>query len=233
MKNWVIILGLSFWVNYWLAEKAVGQVVDQDSIQGLQDSTIIYPVDSISDKFSDRQDTASTRSGLVMFLFPGKRPPYKASIAWKRSMIFPGWGQIYNQDYWKLPLVYGSYAVGFLVIQYNNNRYQEYRTGYLERVDDDETNDFNTFGENASTEGIKRARDRFRQFRDRSILAIAGIHILQVIEAYVDANLNGFDVSNDLTLELVPHAGVQGFSSPGIQPGLSLTWTINSKPAYE
>jgi len=226
MKNWVIILGLSFWVNFWLAEKAVGQEVELDSIQGLQDSTIIYQVDSVSDNLSFLQDTVSERKGLVKFLFPGKRPPYQASIAWKRSLIFPGWGQIYNQDYWKLPLVYGSYAVGFWVMQYNDNRYQEYRTGYLERVDEDETNDFNTFGENASTEGIKRARDRFRQFRDRSILAIAGIHILQVIEAYVDAHLNGFDVSDDLTLEILPHAGAQGFSSAGLQPGLSLTWTI-------
>ncbi len=224
-------VGCSFIFLFVILNSSYSQETQRDSLMRIKDSTLIYEMDSISAVADSNMailvDSSQVKKGIAKFLFPGKRPPFDASVAWKRSLIFPGWGQFYNKDYWKLPLVYGAYAGGYLVFLYNDDRYQEYRQGYIERIDDDDTNDFDTFGEFASTEGIKRARDRFRQFRDRSLLAIAGIHILQVIEAYVDAHLNGFDVSDNLSLEINPNVGTPGLSSHSIQPGITMVWTID------
>ena len=33
------------------------------------------------------------------------------STATKRSALIPGWGQAYNKQYWKIPLVYGIIAI--------------------------------------------------------------------------------------------------------------------------
>src|SRR4051812_44578078 len=37
-----------------------------------------------------------------------KHDPAKAT---RRSAIIPGWGQAYNHEYWKIPLVYGALAI--------------------------------------------------------------------------------------------------------------------------
>ena len=51
---------------------------------------------------------------------------------------------------------------------------------------------------------FKSKRDTFRRFRDLSILSFAGVYLLSVIDAYVDAELSSFDISHDLSLEIHP-----------------------------
>ena len=36
---------------------------------------------------------------------------YNPKKATKLSAIMPGLGQVYNKQYWKLPVIYGGYAV--------------------------------------------------------------------------------------------------------------------------
>ena len=42
------------------------------------------------------------------------------STATKRSALIPGWGQAYNKQYWKIPLVYGVIAIPTATYIYNN-----------------------------------------------------------------------------------------------------------------
>lgn len=149
-------------------------------------------------------DSVAQGPFLKRLLFPGKRPPYDPSIAWKRSLIFPGWGQIYNKSYWKLPFVYGAYAGMGYAIYFNNNEYQRFRTAFRVRVDDDPNTVDTVFDPNISDDGIKAARDRARRNRDYMIIMTLAVHMLQVVEAYVDAHLKGFDVSQDLGFEVRP-----------------------------
>ena len=43
--------------------------------------------------------------------------------ATRRSAIIPGWGQLYNKQYWKVPLVYGVLAIPASTYVYNNDMY--------------------------------------------------------------------------------------------------------------
>ena len=51
--------------------------------------------------------------------------PQKAS---RLSAIVPGLGQVYNKQYWKLPVIYGGYAVIGHYIKFNNDMYHEFKT---------------------------------------------------------------------------------------------------------
>ncbi|MEM6631039.1 MAG: DUF5683 domain-containing protein [Bacteroidota bacterium] len=224
MRKLVFIGCLFCW---GLSLQAQDQVRDS-VIAAAQADTLISTVDSL---ISFLPDSAKQKKGFFTnIFFPGPRPPFDPEVAWKRSLLVPGWGQIYNRDFWKLAFVYGGYVGVGLVIQFNDSRYKEFRQAFIERNDDDPENDNASFPETVSTEGIKRARDNARQDRDLSIIAVAGMHLLQTIEAYVDAHLRGFDVSDDLSLDLHPDVG--GNSPVGAQswqPGLTLTWRIGNE----
>lgn len=156
-------------------------------------------------------------------LVGGKRPPYDPKVAWQRSAIFPGWGQIYNKSWWKLPIVYGGYGAMFYFYSLQNDRYQGFRDAYLFRVDGD-PNTEDTVYAGASDDNVRRARDAARRQRDYAILYIGVFHVLQVVEAFVDAHLKNFDVSEDLTLQTRPGVlEVPGPAGTSYHAGISIT----------
>jgi len=57
--------------------------------------------------------------------------------------IIPGYGQILNRSYWKLPLVYAGFLGCFYAITWNSSRYETYRLAYRDITDDNaKTNSF-------------------------------------------------------------------------------------------
>jgi len=56
-----------------------------------------------------------------------KHDPAKAT---RRSAIIPGWGQAYNHQYWKIPIVYGVLAVPASTFIYNNKWYKKTKDAY-------------------------------------------------------------------------------------------------------
>ncbi|MEI9935105.1 MAG: DUF5683 domain-containing protein [Ferruginibacter sp.] len=128
-------------------------------------------------------------------------------MATVRSAIIPGWGQIYNKQYWKLPLVYGALGTTAGIFFYNIGTYNMLRHAYSIRVSGDSA----AFGQidpslrNLSTDAIKSDRDIFRQNIDYSVLFFLLFWGLNVVDANVTAHLRSFDVSDDLSLEIKPH----------------------------
>lgn len=155
----------------------------------------------------------------------GARPPFDPVVAWQRSLIIPGWGQIYNRDYWKLPIFLVGYGAATWWVLYNHNLYLELRVAYRASLTIDLTDDDPRFS-NFDSEGIRNLREDFRNRRDQGILILAGWHVVQVAEAYVAAHMKGFDVSKDLSLRphptLIPSQGLAVGTSPAIGLGISL-----------
>lgn len=150
-----------------------------------------------------------------------KLSPKKASIY---AALFPGLGQIYNRKYWKLPIVYGGYVGLIYIFGWNNNNYNDYAQAYrtiapfssttnmpaadkqylIDFIKNPSINLDNPSHFSYAVTSLKGGKDFFRRNRDLTIIAIAALHILSIIDASVDANLFDFDISNDLTLKVQP-----------------------------
>jgi hypothetical protein len=130
------------------------------------------------------------------------------------ALVFPGAGQIYNRKYWKLPIIYGGFLGCVYALTWNNQMLHDYSQAYLDIMDTDpNTKSYEkmlpigydiTGREERFKTVFKNKKNFFRRNRDLSIFAFAGVYLLAVIDAYVDAELSTFDISDDLSLHLEP-----------------------------
>lgn len=123
------------------------------------------------------------------------------------AMICPGAGQLYNKSYWKVPIVLGGFGTLIYVIDWNNRGYQRFKTAYsltygYENGTYDEPVD--EFGGQYSATYLKSIRQTYRRARDLSIIMLAGLYILQVVDAHVDAHFKDYDISDNLSVSIEP-----------------------------
>lgn len=115
------------------------------------------------------------------------------------SLLLPGLGQAYNGEYWKIPIYLGGLATAYYFYDTNNINYQRYRRIYKEA----------TSTEVAYTGPITKDqalyyRDVFRRYRDYSILAMALVYFLQVIDANVFSYMHDFEIADDMAMSVRP-----------------------------
>lgn len=151
--------------------------------------------------------------------------PKKAAL---RSAILPGWGQIYNKKYWKLPIVYGALGTSAGIFLFNLKQYKDtrfaYKVKYNMRVLHTDSALYSQIRDNLkpiSEESLRFYRNQYRRDIDYSVLFMAILWGLNVVDAAVDAHLKGFDVSPDLSLQIKP-----GYSELAQTNGLSLILKI-------
>lgn len=147
--------------------------------------------------------------------------PKKAAL---RSAILPGWGQIYNKKYWKLPIVYGILGTSGGIFFFNLKQYRDtrfaYRVKYNMRVNGTDSALYSQIRPNLkplSEESLRFYRNQYRRDIDYSALFFLLLWGLNVVDAAVDAHLKSFDVSPDLSLLIRP-----GHSEMANTNGLSL-----------
>ncbi len=113
-----------------------------------------------------------------------------------RSAIIPGWGQLYTESYWKIPVIFalgGWLAYGWVT---NNRDFITYRDLYEGSItDQNQTGNLN----------YKLYREFYRDRRDTYAWFFGLLYLLQIADAFVDAHLFDFSVE------------------PGSQTGLLLT----------
>ena len=137
--------------------------------------------------------------------------------------IVPGLGQIYNRSYWKLPIVYGGFMGCIYAVTWTNNQYTSYKEAYRDIYHDiqhgmvsnspdksynailPEGYDINAMGgASAYSNRLKEWQNVSLRNRDLSILVTIAVYALSLVDAYVDAQLFDFDISNDLSLNVSP-----------------------------
>ncbi len=127
-------------------------------------------------------------------------PPKSTVIAMVSSMVIPGAGQIYNESYWKAPIVWGLGYYFYSVYKSQDDLYRENRTKYETAL---VVRDTTT---NAVTKETLGKQIGFyldlRKFHERQrnefgwYLAIT--YVMNILDAYVDAALYNFEVSPNL-----------------------------------
>ncbi len=140
--------------------------------------------------------------------------PRKAVL---RSAVLPGWGQVRNHRWWKVPLVYGGFVGLGLVYEFNNRYYKELLTESQYRkanpnTPQDERFKFSQY-KGISDNQIYSAKDFYRRNRDLSLYSTFGFYLLQMVDAYIDAKLATFDVSDDLSLQVKPSIYVPSYGN--------------------
>lgn len=134
--------------------------------------------------------TSDTASASI----PESKSP---ALAMLYSAVLPGAGQAYNGSYWKVPVVAGL-GVYFVSEWLNYNRLTgEYRDKYNESLLTNPIGDSRLY---SRREFYKTQRDAFAWY-------FFILYVLNLVDAYVDASLSGFDVGENLALRFGPRAG--------------------------
>ncbi len=126
------------------------------------------------------------------------------------ACICPGAGQIYNKSYWKVPFVVGGFASMIYCIDWNNRGYQRFKKAYsLRSAYDDDREAYpngspDEFKGRIPAKTLKSYKDSYRRNRDLCIIITAGLYVLQIVDAHVDAHLKDYDISDDLSMNLEP-----------------------------
>jgi len=197
---------------------AVKEVAVADTLDHATIEAAIETVDSLSGGLVEEVLQTASRVNVpdsISFKLPEVElfTPDPLRSFWL-GLILPGAGQIYNHKYWKLPIVYGGFLGCVYALSWNGVMLKDYSQAYLDIMDDDPNTQsymkmlplgYNISGrEERFKEIFKRKKNYYRKYRDMSIFAFAGVYLISVIDAYVDAELSSFDISRDLTFKWEP-----------------------------
>lgn len=178
------------------------------------------------DSVNARKDSIATaiRPNSLPDSVKKKHTPRGAAI---RSAILPGWGQVYNNKIWKVPIVYAALGITGGVFNYNLKNYRKIRFAYI-TIRDTVIADYpkiapelQPFIGPRDIASLQRYRDEFRKNIDYSVLFFILFWGLNVVDATVDAHLRDFDVGNNLSLRVKPN-----FQTLPNTVGVSFVFTI-------
>ncbi|HEY2581280.1 MAG TPA: DUF5683 domain-containing protein [Mucilaginibacter sp.] len=211
------------------------------------DTSSVAPKSTTDTLISTKHDTVAARSlppkppkakkGSIM-LPDSTHSPKKAVY---RSLFIPGWGQLYNHRWWKVPLIYTGLGLLGWAIVFNNTYYQEFlqlsiyrEHGTSPNPGDKYYNEYILYNNPANpvpTQSLYDAQDAYRRNRDLSILGFVGFWGINVMDAYIDAKfINSYTMDNNLSMKITPQLLNQPMYAQNLNglliPGLKITFTL-------
>lgn len=223
MKNWT-----PFWKNY--------QCKVKNSVRYLLYCLLLLPcagayaqadttgnrtiMDSLKRQAAARDTVYASVEDSIVANYKPLHSPRKAAFY---SAVLPGLGQIYNRQYWKVPVVYAALGVSTGVFVWNMDKYREFRDAYRTRIANRDNPDYVDPHKLYSDQDLRYLRDAYRQYVDYSVLVFVAAYALNIVDATVFAHLRQFDISNDLSLRISPRL------LNNRQLGVGLTLTLNPR----
>ncbi len=151
------------------------------------------------------------------------KDPHRATML---AAALPGMGQIYNEKYWKIPVVYTGFAALGVSVYYHSNNFNKFMTAYQDFTDGvPETNSYldvvrgmdpemydpvlhpDTYIPSQAQwvrEQLRNRIDYFKRYRDLSYIGVAAWYLISILDATVDASLSDWDIDEQLSLSIAP-----------------------------
>jgi len=138
-------------------------------------SILIFFISALLPGSQAQSDSLKTDSTQVQFEM--QKSPWGAVL---RSAIIPGLGQIYNESYYKAPLIWA--LGGWLTYNWvnNNNLKNDYAELFIQ----------------TGNESYRLLRTTYQDRRDEFAIYIGLVYLLNLVDAYVDAHLFDFSVDD-------------------------------------
>ncbi len=158
---------------------------------------VVVVLIAISAFLTVRAESAS----VVQKEFTMKKSPSTAILY---SLACPGLGQVYTEKYWKAPLFAGIAGGCIYGIISNNSSFVERSNASDAAV---------AAGKTAlEISLLRRQREFYRDQRDLSGLFLIITYIAATIDAYADAHLYDFNVSENISIHISPSYKGNGVS---------------------
>jgi hypothetical protein len=177
--------------------------------------TTIVPSDTIftgnGDSVALVSDPLRVQADSLLVVEPDfSHSPSKAIMY---ALVLPGLGQAYNRKYYKMPIVWAALGGAGYAISYNSRNYKLASVEYAQVPDN--TNE--------------RYLRFWRRNLELSYIALLAVYALQVVDAYVDAQLYNWEVSENLAIGISP--SLQPLMHPHSTTGQSfgLSCSLNLK----
>jgi len=145
-----------------------------------------------------KKNTGEPDTTVVKVHSPGRAAIYSA--------VLPGLGQAYNKKYWKIPIVYAGFGVMSYFLVTNIGYYNDYQGAYVEKTNGNTTGKHADLVNRYTEDQLLSAREYYRRNLEMSVLVTAVWYSVNILDALVDAHLQTFDISEDLSLQVKPAA---------------------------
>lgn len=196
------------------------------------------------------QDTVKNAQATDTIIIKEQRKPLKPHSPHKATLMalaLPGSAQIYNGQWWKVPILYGGIGATVYGISWNSTQFKKYKTAYVDysvylekKAADPEfpypsnpswdkvykgggVEDFTSQQQTVFKNQLQNKKDNFKRNRDLLYIVMGGIYALQIIDACVFAHFYDFEIDEDLTLNVQPVT----FTHPVAGNMVGLTLTLN------
>jgi hypothetical protein len=180
-------------------DTSLNQVIPQaarDNADSVRKYDSVVNITYATDTFAVSSDSMNIKFKPYIF----EPNPKKAGLY---SAILPGLGQVYNRQYWKVPIVFAIVGVTAYFFVDNLNAYQDYRKAYVSRISLDPSSGPDKYP-NFTNDNLKQLQDQSKQYLDMTVLLGALGYTIQVLDAVASAHLKNFDISRDISMRMKP-----------------------------